>query len=389
MAATRNDGKDLRIYSFQSKKGGVGKTTLALAAALRFARAGERVVVLDLDHLAPAWAWIGVFAGLTTHPNTKYPLQSFFLRDEDRFPFDSSPEVDLGKVLHRVDFGECPDSAGDKGPTEFQFLPVNSDIHKMARYNSLTQGQWEDRFSELMRWLYKRVRPTVVLFDCSVGLMHTADSVLRYVLKLAVEEAQAAGYGKVRPKVVLVSAHSYYDFLEVMYEAELVVSYYNNVDHPVPVTWAWVINRVHPSELPLPEWLPQRLAQKARFGTDPIMGKMVGWYDRLFFRMKEIMPHLGIPYSLDLAFLFTPSPFVEQEDQTEQGDEEVQKARDKVQKARDGHKSEVVQLQMSGGKSRGDAGAERDEPGDKTPQDPRTLFQEALDELLRLPEEGK
>jgi MinD-like ATPase involved in chromosome partitioning or flagellar assembly len=47
---------DLRLVTIQSHKGGVGKTTLAVALAAALAKAGKSVCLVDLDLLAPAAA---------------------------------------------------------------------------------------------------------------------------------------------------------------------------------------------------------------------------------------------------------------------------------------------------------------------------------------------
>jgi chromosome partitioning protein len=55
--ARKQQRKTTRVIVLGASKGGVGKTTLALALAVEAARSGDKVALLDIDPQASLWNW--------------------------------------------------------------------------------------------------------------------------------------------------------------------------------------------------------------------------------------------------------------------------------------------------------------------------------------------
>lgn len=128
---TREKRKDkAKVISFYSYKGGVGRTTALVLAALQMARKGKRVAVIDMDLEAP-----GLSAILRQETGMEYPQYGVvdFL-------------VECGKADGQIDLGEYIYSVTSK-----ELLGMNGGELFIMQAAKLTADDYEKYYNKLSR----------------------------------------------------------------------------------------------------------------------------------------------------------------------------------------------------------------------------------------------
>lgn len=149
---TREKRKDkAKVISFYSYKGGVGRTTALVLAALQMARKGKRVAVIDMDLEAP---------GLST-----------ILRQETGMEYPQYGVVDFlvecGKADGQIDLGEYIYSATSK-----ELLGMNGGELFIMQAAKLTADDYEKYYNKLSRIDFNMPKysepenPVSCLLDC-------------------------------------------------------------------------------------------------------------------------------------------------------------------------------------------------------------------------------
>ena len=209
----RPNGSPSRITLF-SVKGGVGRTTTAAVLAWRLARAGERVLVVDLDLESPGLS----SAVLDAQTQPEFGVTDWFVEDL----------VGQGdRVLERM-------TAEPSWPEEFEGAVRVAPAHghepgeylaKLGRvYMGASGRPWAKRLGDLLSRLEEKHEPTVVLLESRSGLHDIAAAAVtdldaQVLLFAADSESTWADYGilfhhwqrhglapKIRERLSIVSA---------------------------------------------------------------------------------------------------------------------------------------------------------------------------------------
>jgi len=149
------------IVSFFSHKGGVGRTTALCAAAINLARAGKRVVVVDLDLEAP-----GV-ATLLTDSMPVLGVTDYLL---ERLLEHSSPISDFLLIQNNA---ELITTGGEPIRSMVAGQISASYIEKLARldYELFVNVKAEKNpMISLLKEIRSTIDPTFILLDCRAGL---------------------------------------------------------------------------------------------------------------------------------------------------------------------------------------------------------------------------
>ncbi len=149
------------IISFFSHKGGVGRTTALCAAAINLARAGQRVVVIDLDLEAPG------IATLLTETVPALGVTDYFLERllehqpsiDDFVSVQDNPELisSNGEPIYCVTAGQLTESYIEKLARLDYELLVTADTNKNPMIGMLKD-------------IRKTFSPSLILLDCRAGL---------------------------------------------------------------------------------------------------------------------------------------------------------------------------------------------------------------------------
>ena len=143
------------VVAFYSFKGGVGRTTTLALVALTLARAGKRVVCVDLDLEAPG---LGTFLGAGAGPSLLDALLTHAATGE-------LPPGDLAQTVaaHGADLLVVPAGTLDRAYLE-----------KLARLDFLGATSEADSPVATALWAVllrlRALRPDVILLDCRAGL---------------------------------------------------------------------------------------------------------------------------------------------------------------------------------------------------------------------------
>jgi hypothetical protein len=153
------------VVAFFSHKGGVGRTTALCAAAVNLARAGKRVVVVDLDLEAPG---LGLLAG-------ESPVEcgvADYLLERTLATGRSDPDIEEYVLVQRE-----PKLIGHAGEPIW-CVPAGrigaSYIEKLARLDyELIAGRMSQTPGpavHLLKQIRAKYEPSIILLDCRAGL---------------------------------------------------------------------------------------------------------------------------------------------------------------------------------------------------------------------------
>lgn len=162
------------IVVFYSFKGGVGRTTALAAFAIRRARAGERVLVLDMDLDAPG-------AGMLLEPDepSTNPGIVDYLLDA------AMGEVDIKQYVHHCRRQQL---VGDEGG-EIIVLPagrLDEDyLAKLARLDLEVRGEYHP-LEHVLASARRRLQPDWILIDSRAGMSPAAGLLLDGIAHLHV-----------------------------------------------------------------------------------------------------------------------------------------------------------------------------------------------------------
>jgi hypothetical protein len=166
------------VLSFYSFKGGVGRTTALAAFAIRRARAGERVVVLDLDFEAPG-------AGVLLDPGEGIPGAQWGVLDY----LVERPL--LGKDLPLRDYYHACARESVTGSGEILVFPAarlnDGFLPKLSRVDLEPALRAADHaLVQLLRQIREELRPNWVLLDCRAGISEAAGLIVNGLAHLNV-----------------------------------------------------------------------------------------------------------------------------------------------------------------------------------------------------------
>lgn len=169
---------DPPVLSFYSFKGGVGRTTALAAFAIRRARAGERVVVLDLDFEAPG-------AGVLLDPGEGIPGASWGVLDY----LVERPL--LNRNLPLRDYYHACARENVTGSGEILVFPAarldDSFLPKSSRVDlEPSAGATDHPLVHLLRQVREELAPDWLLLDCRAGISEAAGLVVNGLTHLNV-----------------------------------------------------------------------------------------------------------------------------------------------------------------------------------------------------------
>lgn len=162
------------IVVFYSFKGGVGRTTALAAFAIRRARAGERVLVIDMDLDAPG-------AGMLLEPDessTECGIVDYLLDA-------SMGDVDISQYVHRC---RRPQLVGDDGGEIIVLSAgtLNDDyLAKLARLDLEVRGDYHP-LEHVLASARERLLPDWILIDSRAGMSPAAGLLLDGIAHLHV-----------------------------------------------------------------------------------------------------------------------------------------------------------------------------------------------------------
>jgi MinD-like ATPase involved in chromosome partitioning or flagellar assembly len=156
------------IVAFYSFKGGVGRSSALLATALRAARRGARVLVVDLDLEAPG------LAPLLLRPEDPPPAASVLDHQLSTAATGAAPEAPPVVQLNAPELTKAGQLwLAPAGTVDGGYL------QRLARLDAVSRlpgeaSPLERALRDLLRQLKKAVDPQLVLLDCRTGLSDVA-----------------------------------------------------------------------------------------------------------------------------------------------------------------------------------------------------------------------
>lgn len=163
-----------KVYSIANMKGGVGKTTVAVALAHEFTRGGANVLVIDLDAQANASFWLCGDENLTRLIEQGKTIEAFL---EDAIVFGR--QVSLKDYVHGVNAGASARLSVIPSSPELRIVEREIIVFLSRRRRNLLEVERvvTDLFDAQLQEL--RAMYDVIIFDSAPGISAMTEAALR------------------------------------------------------------------------------------------------------------------------------------------------------------------------------------------------------------------
>ena len=152
---------DMQIISFYSYKGGVGRTIALIETAYNLAKAGKRILLLDLDIEAPSLH--NIFADIVNHPTNgiAYGIVEYLYRKT----VQKQEDISVDQIFCPLELQNIPG--------EIYLIPalkkMNKEyIYQIERLQTL-QLQEQDTFNEIFHFVKTVLNVDTIMIDTRAG----------------------------------------------------------------------------------------------------------------------------------------------------------------------------------------------------------------------------